>query len=290
MNKFIENYSELIEDFPFSKRDKLRHFTLDIIASFNSLNKSRLKENRIQMLYFHHIFKDEEIAFEKTLQRLSEVHTFISYSEAIYKIKNNQIDKPYIVFSSDDGFLNNIRAAEILKKFNISACFFINPDLIDEKDFNILKKHCNEKLNFSPTEMLSWKDVEYIQKLGHEIGSHTMNHFNVAKQTESAIIEDMTNSYELLTTKCGEVKHFAFPYGRFFHFNQIGKESAFKVGYESCATAERGCHIKHDKIIDNKNLCIRRDQYIAAWPYSHLLFFMLKNINSASFMNNIYPY
>ena len=69
---------------------------------------------------------------------------------------NNKIDKPYIAFSSDDGFKNNLFAAEILNNYGASACFFINPGLVEECDFQKIKNHCRNKLHLPPIEFLNW--------------------------------------------------------------------------------------------------------------------------------------
>ena len=58
------------------------------------------KRARVQFLYIHHIFKDEENSFDELFLNY---HTFISHSEAVNRVINGHIDKPYISISSDDG-------------------------------------------------------------------------------------------------------------------------------------------------------------------------------------------
>ena len=62
-----------------------------------------LKKPRIQFLYIHHVFKDELKNFDILLKSLSAHHEFISYSEGVDKLLKGEIDKPYIIISSDDG-------------------------------------------------------------------------------------------------------------------------------------------------------------------------------------------
>ena len=63
-----------------------------------------LKKNRIQFLHLHNVFADEETAFRNFLQRLSQEHEFIGYSEAVERIRNGTINRPYLSLSFDDGF------------------------------------------------------------------------------------------------------------------------------------------------------------------------------------------
>ena len=80
---------------------------------------------------------------------------------------------------------------------------------------------------------------------------HTMDHINIAKTATEDIVEDCRKSIDILKSRCGDVKHFAFPYGRFFHFSEIGRKAVFASGFASCASAERGCHVNPDRDISN---------------------------------------
>jgi peptidoglycan/xylan/chitin deacetylase (PgdA/CDA1 family) len=290
----LENYTLRYSDIrkPNSLRAKARNLALNVLIFKQNLKgiEKYLVVPRIQFLYIHHAFADELTQLDQLMQVLSKYHTFISHSEAVERILNNQIDKPYIVLSTDDGFKNNIAAAQIFNKYNAKACFFINPGLIDEHDFETIKTHCKVKLHLPPVEFLTWQDVNELLAQGHEIGAHTMYHDNIANMSEQAIEEDMKLSYEILNKNCGPVKHFAFPYGRFSHFNKTGKELVFKVGYQTCSSAERGCHIPSSSELKQKDLCIRRDHVILDWPMDHIIYFLVNNVKNRSEKNNYFPY
>lgn len=199
-----------------------------------------LDRPRVQFLYVHHVFKDEEAKMDRLMAHLARQHTFIPYGEGVDRVLRNEIDKPYICISSDDGFKNNLALAAILERHGAKGCFFINPSIIGEDSSAVIEAHCREKLHFPPVEFLDWKDVERLQKAGHEIGSHTMAHTNVAAMTTAEFTEDCGRMRQVLMQRCGEAKHFAFPYGRFFHFNEAARKVVFDGGFISCATAERG--------------------------------------------------
>ena len=167
---------------------------------------------------------------------------------------------------------------------------FINPAIIGETCRDKIKSHCKNRLHFPLVEFLNWDDVEKIQNLGHEIGSHTMEHINVAQASKEEFIEDCKITFEILQSRCGEAKHFAFPYGRFFHFNEAGRNVVFDAGFTSCATAERGCHINHNGFIRNDELCILRDHILLEWDIDHIIHFLTTNSKAATAKNNLFPY
>ena len=290
--RYFDNYKEIKNLKPIGLRNHLRAIALDGLSILDKLKGIELqqKKPRLQFLYIHHVFKDEEIKFDKLLKKLSLTHQFISYSDGVDKILENSIDKPYINISFDDGFKNNIQAAEILNEYGVKACFFVNPSIVEPKSFNEVEKYCKKRLNFPPVEFMNWNDIEKLQKMGHEIGSHTMEHINIANTNKDIFVEDCAKTFEILLKNCGEVKHFALPYGRFFHFNEVAREIVFNAGFTSCATAERGCHINHDRLLLNKELCIRRDHVVLDWKIDHIMHFLPKNSHRASISNNLFPY
>ena len=276
---------------PKTLRSYVREIALDMLSLKNKFIdiENVLKKPRVQFLYIHHIFDDEIESFEKILNILSKYHTFISYSDAVNKICSGNIDKAYLSISSDDGFKNNLSAIKILNKYNIKGCFFVNPDTIGLKDFSKIKSFCKTRLYCPPTEFMDWNDIEYLIENGHEIGSHTIGHINIAKTDIRTVEENIYKSHEILTKKTGNTCHFSFPYGRFFHFKKEAYNIVFKAGFISCASAERGCHISNNKKIKLNNILIRRDHVICNWNINHILHFIIKNSINSSFKNNFYP-
>jgi peptidoglycan/xylan/chitin deacetylase (PgdA/CDA1 family) len=287
---FIEKYSELQKIKKKTVRQHLRNSALDILAFKDriSMDSKFLKTHRIQFLYVHHLFKDEIENIENLIIQLSKHHQFISYSDAVERILNNKVDDSYIVFSSDDGFKNNLDLVEVLNKYDIKACFFINPNSIGLTNNNEISKWCSNRLNFPPVEFLDWREISEIQNCGHEIGSHTMNHINIASSSKSQIEEEIEKSFHLIKEKCGEVKHFAFPYGRFTDFTSEAQQIVFNVGYKSCASAIRGCHFPEKHLL-RKDLMIRRDHIIASWKIEHIIYFLKNNIKQYRYETNLYP-
>lgn len=274
---YITHYKSIQQVQKKGIRNFLRKSYLDIFSSINT--KTSLKP-RIQFVFFHYALKDELKNLEKNLTNLSKYYTFISYSEAHQRILQNRIDKPYLCFSSDDGFKNNLNAAKIFEQFGISFCLFLNPKSIGMPDFKSIQEFCEKQLEIPPMEFLTWKEVEYLQKQGHEIGSHTFGHINLGDTNIEEAKKDISLSKKKLTKYCGEIKHFAYPYGRYHHINKAIFDYIYKIGFDSCASAERGCHFNYFPIPKEK-LLIRRDLVVFYSPPKHLLYFLNKNANQS---------
>lgn len=286
---FTEYYSEVKKTKPASARSHIRNAALDILSLPFLLDQSYYKKPRLQFLYVHHVFRDEEQALIELIEFLQKHHYFISYSEAFDRLLSGEIDKPYIVFSSDDGLKNNLTAATIFKRYNISACFFVNPYTIEQHDFESVRAFCEERIHFPPVEFMTWHDLTKLKELGHEIGSHTINHVNIAACDEQTIKAEIESSFNILNERLGDIKHFAYPYGRFFHFNEIGRQFVFDAGFQSCASAERGCHISDHRRLKKEEVLIRRDHVLLHWKLNHLKYFLINNSKNASVENNFFP-
>lgn len=233
-----------------------------------------LSRNRVQFIYLHHLFPEEEGDFRNLIRTLSHDHCLISFSEAVDRVKSGNIDKPYVCFSFDDGLQHCFRAGQILKEFGVSGCFFICPSFVGEKNGKKLKEICENRFAMPAMDLLSWEEVEQMVSDGHEIGSHTMNHPVLSRVSEWQMQDEISQSYEFLNRKLGQVKHFAWPEGRFFHFTPAAAKLVYDIGFASCVSAERGCHVSKPSL---PNFCVRRDYISARWPLSHSFYFLAKN-------------
>ncbi len=273
-------------------RDRFRHAALTALFLRFKLTGALgplLSKNRIQFLYLHYIFEDEETPFLKLIETLSQQHRFISYSEAVERTLKGDIDQPSICFSFDDGVKNCLQAAEILDRFGIRACFFLNPSIVGATDYPQIKAFCRQRLYMPPVEFMAWDDIESLLDRGHEIGSHTVNHLDLGRASDQQAKDEIYESHRLLTQRFGQVKHFSWPYGKFANLSPIAARAVFDAGYRSCASAQRGCHTAGVGS-DLRKLAIRRDQVIAGWPLHHVLYFLAQNSRAASPGTNDWPH
>ncbi len=114
-------------------------------------------------------------------------------------------------------------------------------------------------------------------------------HMNIAETPENQVKDDLHQTYRILSERCGGVAHFAFPFGRFFHFSSAGRKAVFDTGFTTCATAERGCHVAQPTPLANTEFCIRRDHTVLGWDIGHIMYFLINNAKNASVSNNLFP-
>ena len=126
-------------------------------------------------------------------------------------------EKP-IAITFDDGNRDNYtNALPILKKYDYPATFFI-------------------KLNNVGKGGLTWDEIREIKDAGNIIGSHSINHNNMAKMDEQTLINELTISKNLIETNINtEVKYFAYPGGA---YSQKTIEALKETGYLAAVTTK----------------------------------------------------
>ena len=265
-------------------RTVLRHAALSLVTwAWRGLGQMNywLGRNRIQFLYLHHLFPKDEAGFRRLLDYLSRTHQLIGYSDAVQRLQRGAIDRPYVCLSFDDGLRQNLRAAAILQEFGVTGCFFICPGLVGETDPRRLKEICATRFSLPPLELLSWAEVERLARAGHEIGSHTMTHPVITHISAQEVIAEIEQSYAILRRRLGTARHFAWPEGRYQHFSAAAAHIVFDAGFQSCASAERGCHVA-PLPAPAEAPCLHRDYVSAHWPLEHVLYFLARNSQVAA--------
>jgi peptidoglycan/xylan/chitin deacetylase (PgdA/CDA1 family) len=260
---------------------------LAIGATISGKTRKGLGQNRVQMIYLHHVYENEERGFRKLLERLSRSHSLLQYSEAVDQIKNGPVDRPYVGFSVDDGLRNSLRIAEILEEYDARACFFVCPGGLDAKSDSEKVEFCAH-LGRSPEELLDWDDINELLKRGHEVGGHTVSHRNLAGISANEAADEISKSFEALKSHLGSVDHFAWPFGRFSDSTPAASRSVFAAGYATCASAVRGAHVQQHQG-SNESLCIRREHILGEWPLSHTTYLLARSVNRSSSSTNTWP-
>ena len=280
-----------------SLRDTMRHGALTGLGLTDSIfgREQKISQRRIvQVANFHHMYDYEHESFRKFLTWFRSRYQVVSYSEAVSRIKSNEIDAAYGAITFDDGLKSNVDAGRILSEFDISAAFFVCPEIVGETKPEPLRKFCQKALmSFESDEFVSWDDLQNLKKQNHEVGNHTYSHPQLANLSLDQAVEEVTIAQDVLTQKLGDIKHFAWPFGR---FDRLGSEVAsalLNIGFESIGSGERGAHGKiesgSDQDIFSDRLCVRRDNLEARWPLTHIKHFMTRNSGRPVFQNQWWP-
>lgn len=258
-------------------RGLVRRSALDLLTTYSWLRGDFSQSNVppvVQVINLHGVAASKLAAFGALVERLKERYEFISYSAAIEKIITGNVDRHYATVTFDDGLRNHKDAAQVMLDHNVLGCFFITPAVID-LDPSRIPAYCRDVLRIQPTEFMDWDDLEQLREWGHEVGSHTVTHPNMSTISLDQAHYELVKCREMITSRLGEAKHFAWPLGKFSHFSPEVAQAVVDAGYESCASAERGSHAAHtDK---ETTFCVRRDLIEVEWPARHCEYFLLKS-------------
>ncbi len=140
-----------------------------------------------------------------------------------------------LAITFDDCYRNNLPAARVLADCGLPATFFL-PTAYVGTDYVF---PWDRKLPRLPN--LTWEDVGEMQRLGFEIGSHTVTHADLgavsAEQARREVMESKAILEERLGTK---VRWFAYPFGGARNFRAEWLPLVQQAGYEGCLSAHGG--------------------------------------------------
>ncbi len=235
--------------------------------------------NVVQVALLHRIQPQEEQQFDEFVAWLVNNFNTVSYRKAIGIIQSRENCGPTMAVSFDDGFKDNLRAAEILHRHGVSACFFVCPSMVGETNEAAIRKFSFENLQKKDVRrFMNWDDLERLKSLGHEVGNHTMDHVYLMDQTDDQFIEQVGTAKEILDAKLGDTLHFSWPFGRYSHFKPQWVEVVLEMGHLSCASGERGGHRPQDDHEGPYANAIKRNTVDMEWPLSHSQYFLTREL------------
>lgn len=271
----ISNYRELKKFYSKKQiiRDQIRDIVVSTLSFFNSISTNK---HWIKFPYYHHVFDDEKINFNKQLQYYRNFGEFISFDD-IMKLAEagEKIDGRFFCISFDDGFRSCLtNALEILNQNNASSMFFLPTKYILDDSASSSNIHSSffHNLNFSAEiEFLTWEDCKVLLDNKMEIGSHSVNHIPLSQLSDEKVISELQESKRIIESKLSiNCNHFCSPIGipGIDYFINRDPDLAKELGYKTFSSTERGHFIK--KITP---FHIKRDHVIAKWHVSQLRYF-----------------
>lgn len=175
--------------------------------------------------------------FEEQLQYLqSQGYIAITMAElGNHLYLGNALPSKPVVITFDDGYLDQLNAYELLKKYNMKATFYLI--LGGEKS-----NHCIglNRTNLSCGDTyLSFSQVKMLIDSGLiEVGAHTLNHADLPTLSTEQQYEEISESKSRLENIYNiEITSLAYPYGK---YNQISIDNAAKAGFLTAVTTQAG--------------------------------------------------
>ncbi len=106
--------------------------------------------------------------------------------------------KRFVIITFDDGYYDNLSAAEIMKNEGFRGIFFISTAYIGSQLDGI--------------QMMSAQQIDMLLALGMRIGSHSHEHVKLSALSDNEIKYQVDQSLRILSAFCG-VRDFAYPFG-----------------------------------------------------------------------------
>jgi peptidoglycan/xylan/chitin deacetylase (PgdA/CDA1 family) len=137
-----------------------------------------------------------------------------------------------VALTFDDGYLDNLTyAVPLLEKFGFSATIFVVAERIGTEhliDPDLLTRY--PAVPRTAYSLLSWAEVQTLQRKGIEIGSHTCTHPKLDQLETAAQRYEICQSKKMLETHLQQlVVSFCYPYG---HFNDDSLHLVQAAGYQ----------------------------------------------------------
>ncbi len=175
--------------------------------------------------------------FEKQLQYLKQHgYTTVHMSDVANAFAHkSQLPKKPVVITFDDGFSEQLGAANLLKKYNMEATFYVI--LGGERS-----KWCigiERRPGNCGDSYMNWNEVSGLAKNPlFEIGAHTINHLNLPSYPVDVQTAEINISKQALEQHLGiPITTFAYPYGA---NNATSVDIVRKAGFATAVTTQAG--------------------------------------------------
>ncbi len=162
--------------------------------------------------------------FERQVEALKKRGFLDANPENIEDISKKKLylKHRYVMFTFDDGYKDNLQAAEVLKKHGYSGLFFISTSYLGGKLHGV--------------EMLNHEDLIKLKKLGMFIGSHSHEHIKLSQLSLSEVKTQVERSVQVLS-QYQKVEDFAYPFGNYSEevievLKSLGFKRAYIIGQE----------------------------------------------------------
>jgi peptidoglycan/xylan/chitin deacetylase (PgdA/CDA1 family) len=130
-----------------------------------------------------------------------------------YRIDSGSWKKPPVLFTFDDGRLNNYTvAARVLESFGARGVFFVVPEFVqcrgeESRRFYYSRIDTRESppdLPDDETRSMTAENIADLARRGHSVGSHTYSHANLASLPESQLQHEIVASAEQIAGWTGQ--------------------------------------------------------------------------------------
>ena len=140
-----------------------------------------------------------------------------------------------LAITFDDCYRDNLDAARVLTDHGLPACFFIPTAYVGTNHVFDWDRDKKQLAN------LTWDNIRDMVRMGHEIGSHTCTHPDMARIPMEQARRELVESKDTLERQLGRPpRWFAYPFGGKENFRSELLPLLKEAGYEGCLSAHGG--------------------------------------------------
>lgn len=152
-----------------------------------------------------------------------------------YSKSKERPPKRLVAVTFDDCYRDNLPAAHVLAEHGIPATFFIPTKFVGTDTVFPWDKDLPRMAN------LTWDEIREMVSLGHDIGSHSVSHPNMAELNDEEAMHELVESRRTLEEKLQRpIRYFAHPFGQKNHLRPNQLRLIEKAGYEAVFSAFGG--------------------------------------------------
>jgi len=189
----------------------ISHIVKHVFGHFLWVIKNN-KCSELLVLNYHGTQQKFIFNFEEQILFLLNCYEFVSPKEFENLLNSKKkCNGRKILLTFDDGIRNNKRVLDILRKYNISAMFFIIPGFIDapesrQKEYFLknIRPVTNKHIDCEDEDFqsLTWEDVMKLSE-DHTIGCHSYNHIMDVASSKEELSNEIVESKIRIEKKCG---------------------------------------------------------------------------------------
>jgi folate-dependent phosphoribosylglycinamide formyltransferase PurN/peptidoglycan/xylan/chitin deacetylase (PgdA/CDA1 family) len=169
------------------------------------------------MILYHHLVSDRPHRFGvstayflRQVNYLLRHYRVVSLSHGVELVRKGGVKVPTVAITFDDGYADNfVNLRAITEESGLPIGYFISTEHVSNgREFahdQLFDEH-----GFPPN---TWEQIEFLQRCGYEIGSHTRTHADCGSTDEEFLRHEIVGSGEDIRRKLGPTAHFSFPFG-----------------------------------------------------------------------------
>lgn len=236
----------------------------------------RLLRNRAHIVLFHRV--DDDYAgnpiscttaeFEAYCHFFKRYFDAVRLSELAAGVQQRSDLSGKLAITFDDGYADNVEAAQMLRERGLPACFYIATGFIgtDRNGWWDVEQGLTSR-------WMSWDDVRQLAEWGFELGAHTEAHIDLGKVSGPAAVEEVEGSKAALERELGQpIVHFSYPYGRRDNISAENLRMIEQAGFESCTSAFGGAVDHGSSLFDLQRVAVS-PWHISPWQLGYELLF-----------------